>query len=110
MEGKNRTYNLATSTDHSKLLKANQSCLIEDARPDITHQYVSGVCVPKRMTIYFPSTCVVCRCLLTLLDSPLNRSGRLLVYIRTVNNELIEVSPQLIVPRTWHQFEAMMCK
>ena len=44
---------------------------IAEARPDITHQ-----------------------CLLTLLDSPINKAGRLQVYIQT-RGVLIEVNPKL---------------
>lgn len=55
------------------------------ARPDITHQ-----------------------CLLMLLDSPLNRSGLLQVYIRTANNVLIEINPQTRIPRTFNRFAGLI--
>ena len=45
---------------------------IAEARPDITHQ-----------------------CLLTLLDSPINKAGRLQVYIQTARGVLIEVNQVL---------------
>lgn len=57
----------------------------EDIRPDITHQ-----------------------CLLMLQDSALNQSGQLAVFIRTMDHQLIEVSPQLTVPKSGPQFDAMM--
>merc|ERR1711920_824113 len=55
-----------------------------DARPDITHQ-----------------------CLMALLDSPLNKAGKLLIYIHTAQNVLIEVHPSLRVPRTFKRFSGL---
>merc|ERR1711972_674096 len=55
-----------------------------DIRPDITHQ-----------------------CLMTLLDSPLNKAGKLLIYIHTADNVLIEVHPSLRVPRTFKRFAGL---
>jgi len=57
----------------------------EDHRPDILHH-----------------------CLLNLLNSPMNRSGLLSIFIRTKNNQLIEVSSELKVPAAYDDFEAMM--
>ena len=54
-------------------------------RPDITHQ-----------------------CLLMLFDSPLNRAGLLQVYIKTMNNVLIEINPQTRFPRTFKRFANLM--
>eukprot|EP00918_Siedleckia_nematoides_P048570 GHVU01106491.1.p1 GENE.GHVU01106491.1~~GHVU01106491.1.p1 ORF type:complete len:317 (+),score=72.95 GHVU01106491.1:2643-3593(+) len=56
-----------------------------DYRPDIVHQ-----------------------CLLTLMASPLNSAGKLLVYIRTKDSQLIEVSPQLTVPARYEEFEKLI--
>eukprot|EP00921_Rhytidocystis_pertsovi_P012054 GHVQ01019521.1.p1 GENE.GHVQ01019521.1~~GHVQ01019521.1.p1 ORF type:complete len:227 (-),score=18.35 GHVQ01019521.1:611-1291(-) len=81
--GKNHTLELLNNLDHRSRLR-KQGRDPSDIRPDITHQ-----------------------CLMMLLDSPLNRAGLLLVYIRTAKNEMIQVSPQLTVPRTWPQFAAM---
>ncbi|KAF8164809.1 Alpha/beta knot methyltransferase [Crassisporium funariophilum] len=58
---------------------------IADARPDITHQ-----------------------CLLTLLDSPLNKAGLLQVYIHTARGVLIEVNPHVRIPRTFKRFSGLM--
>jgi rRNA small subunit pseudouridine methyltransferase Nep1 len=58
---------------------------ISDARPDITHQ-----------------------CLLTLLDSPINKAGRLQIYIHTAKGVLIEVSPTVRIPRTFKRFAGLM--
>jgi len=56
-----------------------------DSRPDITHQL-----------------------LMTLLDSPLNKAGKLKVYIRTAKRVLIDVNPKLRVPRTYKRFAGLM--
>mmetsp|Transcript_27615 Transcript_27615/g.89965 ORF Transcript_27615/g.89965 Transcript_27615/m.89965 type:complete len:109 (-) Transcript_27615:1691-2017(-) len=46
--------------------------------------------------------------LLTLLDSPLNKSGKMQVYIHTEKNVLIEVSPHIRIPRTYKRFAGLM--
>lgn len=46
--------------------------------------------------------------LLTILDSPLNKSGHLKVYIHTKNNILIDVNSKLRIPRTYKRFEGLM--
>ena len=56
-----------------------------DARPDILHQ-----------------------CMLILLDSPLNKAGLLKLYVRTERGVLIEVSPQIRIPRTFKRFCGLM--
>lgn len=48
------------------------------------------------------------QCLLVLLDSPLNKNGLLKVLVRTEDNNLIDVSPHLRVPRTPKQFDSML--
>lgn len=49
--------------------------------------------------------------LLSILDSPLNKSGRLrTVYIRTEKGVLIEVKPFVRIPRTFKRFAGVMCK
>ncbi|KAI2000080.1 18S rRNA pseudouridine methyltransferase, partial [Ophidiomyces ophidiicola] len=58
---------------------------ISEARPDITHQ-----------------------CLLTLLDSPINKAGKLQIYIHTAKGVLIEVSPTVRIPRTFKRFAGLM--
>ncbi|KAK3115600.1 18S rRNA pseudouridine methyltransferase, partial [Teratosphaeriaceae sp. CCFEE 6253] len=59
-------YSLLNSDEHIGVMrKMNRD--ISDARPDITHQ-----------------------CLLTLLDSPVNKAGKLQIYIHTAKGVLIE--------------------
>ncbi|OAA54518.1 nucleolar essential protein 1 [Niveomyces insectorum RCEF 264] len=77
-------YSLLNSDEHIGVMrKMNRD--ISDARPDITHQ-----------------------CLLTLLDSPINKAGRLQIYILTAKDVLIEVSPTVRIPRTFKRFAGLM--
>ncbi|KAI6833791.1 Ribosomal RNA small subunit methyltransferase [Hortaea werneckii] len=80
----NAKYSLLNSDEHIGVMrKMNRD--ISDARPDITHQ-----------------------CLLTLLDSPVNKAGRLQIYIHTAKGVLIEVSPTVRIPRTFKRFAGLM--
>merc|ERR1719421_2859682 len=47
------------------------------------------------------------QCLMVLLDSPLNKAGKLLIYIHTAQNVLIEVHPSLRIPRTFKRFAGL---
>jgi rRNA pseudouridine-1189 N-methylase Emg1 (Nep1/Mra1 family) len=72
-----KDHQLLNCDDHKHIIrKVGKN--IADCRPDITHQV-----------------------LLALLDSPLNKAGRLQVYIHTASNVLIEVNPQIRIPRTF---------
>ncbi len=77
-------FELLNCDDHIPILRANKRDLA-DARPDVSHQ-----------------------CLLSLLDSPLNKAGKLQVYIHTQRNVLIEVHPQIRIPRTFKRFSGLM--
>ncbi|KAK0839861.1 18S rRNA pseudouridine methyltransferase [Friedmanniomyces endolithicus] len=80
----NAKYALLNSDEHIGVMrKMNRD--ISDARPDITHQ-----------------------CLLTLLDSPVNKAGKLQIYIHTAKGVLIEVSPTVRIPRTFKRFGGLM--
>ena len=48
------------------------------------------------------------QCLLTLLDSPINKAGKLQIYISTAKGVLIEVSPTVRIPRTFKRFAGLM--
>ncbi|KAL0211399.1 hypothetical protein P9112_009697 [Eukaryota sp. TZLM1-RC] len=77
-------YQLLNSDDHvGYLRKLNRDT--GEYRPDIVHQ-----------------------CLMTLLDSPLNKAGLLQVFLRTRRGVIIEVNPQLRIPRTFKRFSALM--
>jgi len=75
---------LLNCDDHYKLVNKTGKDPA-DYRPDITHQ-----------------------CLLTLLDSPLNKSGHLQVYLHTKKNVLIEIDPRTRIPRTFKRFAGLM--
>ncbi|KAG4104178.1 Alpha/beta knot methyltransferase [Neocallimastix lanati (nom. inval.)] len=83
-KSKEGRYNLLNCDDHQGILKKNKK-EISDYRPDITHQ-----------------------CLMTLLDSPLNKAGRLQVYVHTAKNVLIEFDPRVRIPRTYKRFAGLM--
>lgn len=82
--GSGDKYALLNCDDHQGLLK-KMGRDIAEARPDITHQ-----------------------CLLTLLDSPINKAGKLQVYIQTARGVLIEVNPSVRIPRTFKRFSGLM--
>ncbi|KAI8910803.1 Alpha/beta knot methyltransferase [Gorgonomyces haynaldii] len=82
--GKEGYYQLLNCDDHKHFLTKNGKDVAQ-YRPDITHQ-----------------------CLLALLDSPLNKAGKLQVYIHTTKNVLIEVNPQVRIPRTFKRFCGLM--
>lgn len=77
-------FQLLNTDDHIHILKKSGRDPAEP-RPDILHQ-----------------------CLLTLLDSPLNKAGKLQVFIHTRDNVLIEVNPHTRIPRTFKRFSALM--
>uniref|UniRef100_A0A0N5AFK4 18S rRNA (pseudouridine-N1)-methyltransferase n=1 Tax=Syphacia muris TaxID=451379 RepID=A0A0N5AFK4_9BILA len=79
-----RDYVILSSDRHAEFLKSHKRNP-NDYRPDILHQ-----------------------CLLTLLDSPLNRASLLQIYVHTSNNVLIEVHPQTRLPRTFDRFSGLM--
>lgn len=83
-KSKDSKYHLLNSDDHQSILRKKGKD-ISEYRPDITHQ-----------------------CLLSLLDSPLNKAGRLQIYIHTAKNVLIEVNPQTRIPRTFNRFSGLM--
>ncbi|GAA36708.1 essential for mitotic growth 1 [Clonorchis sinensis] len=75
-----KEYQLLNPDKHKeRILKSGQD--LSDVRPDIVHQ-----------------------CLLMLLDSPLNRVGKLQVFVRTRKNVIIEVNPKTRIPRTFDRF------
>ncbi|RVW92212.1 Ribosomal RNA small subunit methyltransferase nep-1 [Vitis vinifera] len=80
-----KSYQLLSSEDHANFLRKNNKNPA-DYRPDILHQ-----------------------ALLTILDSPLNKAGRLrAVYVRTEKGVLFEVKPHVRIPRTYKRFSGIM--
>ena len=95
-------YTLLNCDDHQGIL-AKTGRDIADARPDITHQvHFFFFCRHPNLTSF--------QCLLTLLDSPLNKAGLLQIYIHTVKGVLIEVNPHVRIPRTFKRFSGLMGK
>ncbi|CAN6460802.1 unnamed protein product [Victoria cruziana] len=80
-----KTYQLLNSDDHVSFFKKHN--LDPGAyRPDITHQ-----------------------ALLAILDSPLNKSGRVqALFVHTEKGVLIQVNPQVRLPRTYKRFSGVM--
>ena len=75
---------LLNCDDHRDICRKNKLDP-SDYRPDILHQE-----------------------LLALIDSPLNKSGNLRVYVKTTKNVLIEINPQIRIPRTFKRFSGLM--
>ena len=80
---KRGTMELINWDDHQRTIK-RMNKKYEDYRPDITHQW-----------------------LLSLMDSPLNKAGKLQVLIRTDGGVLIEISPHMRIPRTYKRFAGL---
>ncbi|KAK6580035.1 hypothetical protein PZA11_007743 [Diplocarpon coronariae] len=97
-------YSLLNSDEHIGVMrKMNRD--ISDARPDITHQVrLTETCDPTSHWLLANSS----QCLLTLLDSPINKAGKLQIYIHTAKGVLIEVSPTVRLPRTFKRFAGLM--
>ncbi|CAI0410544.1 unnamed protein product [Linum tenue] len=80
-----KTYQILNSDDHANFLKRNNKNPA-DYRPDIVYQ-----------------------ALLSILDSPLNKAGRLrAVYVKTDKGVLFEVKPNVRIPRTYKRFAGIM--
>ncbi|XP_059646146.1 uncharacterized protein LOC132290836 isoform X2 [Cornus florida] len=80
-----KSYQLLNSDDHANFLRRNNRNPA-DYRPDIAHQAI-----------------------LTILDSPVNKSGRLrALYVRTDKDVLFEVKPHVRIPRTYKRFSGIM--
>ncbi|BBM98177.1 rRNA small subunit pseudouridine methyltransferase Nep1 [Marchantia polymorpha subsp. ruderalis] len=81
--GKN--YQLLNCDDHGNFLRKHKRDPAQ-YRPDIVHQ-----------------------ALLAILDSPLNKAGRLkALYVKTDKNVLIQVNPHIRIPRTFKRFCGLM--
>ena len=78
-------FELLNCDDHRDLCKRKLKRDPKEFRPDICHQE-----------------------LLALIDSPLNKSGSLQVYIKTSKNVLIEVNPVIRIPRTFKRFSGLI--
>lgn len=80
-----KAYELLNCDDHAGYLRRHGKDPAH-YRPDICHQ-----------------------ALLTILDSPLNKAGKLKgLYVHTAKNVLIQVNPQVRLPRTFRRFCGLM--
>ena len=68
---------LLNGDDHANYITNKLKKDPAEYRPDITHQ-----------------------CLLTLLDSPLNKGKKLQIYVTTTMNQVIKIHPSTRIPRT----------
>ncbi|KAF2302103.1 hypothetical protein GH714_032749 [Hevea brasiliensis] len=79
------SYQILNSDDHANFLRKNNKNPA-DYRPDIVYQ-----------------------ALLSILDSPVNKAGRLrAVYVKTDKGVLFEVKPHVRIPRTYKRFAGIM--
>lgn len=85
VKNKRGVYELLNCDDHRDLCRKKLRKDPNSFRPDILHQE-----------------------LLSLLDSPLNKAGRLKVYIQTMKRVLIDVHPSIRIPRTYKRFAGLM--
>jgi len=85
VKNKRGVYELLNCDDHRDLCKRKLRKDPNEYRPDILHQE-----------------------LLALLDSPLNKAGKLQVYIHTKTRVLIHVNPSIRIPRTYKRFAGLM--
>lgn len=77
-------FQLLNCDDHIGLMKKHNKDP-QNYRPDIIHQELMAV-----------------------LDSPLNKSGKVKVYVHTEKNVLIEINPKTRIPRTFKRFSGLM--
>ena len=79
-------FQLLNADDHRSVLAKHNRDPAE-CRPDILHQE-----------------------LMALLDSPLNKEGLLRVYVKSLQNVLIELHPSVRIPRTYKRFAGLFCQ
>jgi rRNA small subunit pseudouridine methyltransferase Nep1 len=77
-------FELLNCDDHVGIMKKHNKDP-QKYRPDIVHQE-----------------------LLSVLDSPLNKAGKVKLYVHTEKNVLIEVNPSTRLPRTFKRFSGLM--
>ena len=85
VKNKRGVYELLNCDDHRELCKRKLRKDPNDFRPDILHQEM-----------------------LALLDSPLNKAGKLKLYVHTQKGVLIDVHPSIRIPRTYKRFAGLM--
>lgn len=106
-----RDFELLNVDDHLHILQRNRRDLSQ-ARPDVTHQVRRTFTTTHPSFIYLLLSififCFAKKCLLNLLDSPINKAGKLQVFVHTQKNVLIEINPHTRLPRTFKRFAGLM--
>ena len=49
-------------------------------------------------------------CLLNVLGSPLNKTGKIKLYLHTTNNRIFEFNPEIRIARNYNRFKGLMAK
>lgn len=81
---KSGEFQLLNCDDHMQIMRKHNKDPLK-YRPDILHQEM-----------------------LSVLDSPLNKAGKLKLFIHTEKNVLIEINPLTRIPRTFKRFSGLM--
>ncbi|KAJ1372687.1 hypothetical protein KIN20_034900 [Parelaphostrongylus tenuis] len=94
----------------NKLVKRMSEEYDTVAPPDVKRMKTDETVERKRILYVVLEGCSLesGKCLLNLLDSPLNRAGYLRVFFRTNKNVLVQVSSQCRIPRTFDRFCGLM--
>jgi rRNA small subunit pseudouridine methyltransferase Nep1 len=79
-------FQLMNCDDHVNIMKRHGKDP-QKFRPDIVHQELMAV-----------------------LDSPLNKAGKVKVFMHTAKNVLVEINPKTRIPRTFKRFSGLMGK
>jgi len=53
---------------------------------------------------------IIHACLLNALGSPLNKNGKLKLFIHTINNKIFEFNPKIRIARNFNRFKGLMAK
>lgn len=65
--------------------------------------------VPKKQKLEnIPRPDITHHILLTIIDSPLYKTGNIKIFLKTINNILIQINPLTRIPRTFSRFEGLM--
>ncbi len=81
---KSGDFQLLNCDDHVNIMRKHNKDPAK-YRPDILHQELMAV-----------------------LDSPLNKAGKIKIYVHTEKNVLFEVNPKCRLPRTFKRFSGLM--
>ncbi|KAL6509056.1 hypothetical protein OROGR_013836 [Orobanche gracilis] len=112
-----KTYQLLSSDQHANFLARNKRKPAE-YRPDIAfqmftrngHYFKCYFLLPFLEPKVYPSKDVGRRAIQTILDSRVNKCGRLkALYVKTQQGLLLHIKPHARMPRTYKRFAGLMC-